>query len=78
MGDLSLFRPAAGATNGGPQLTKVVTRSSFWARLGAAWRQRRQLERLDARMLRDIGLTEADVHREMGRPLWDAPHPWRL
>lgn len=32
-------------------------------------RQRRQLAALDARLLRDIGLTRADVERECRRPL---------
>lgn len=34
-------------------------------------RQRAALARLSAHMLRDIGLSEADVWREMRRPPWD-------
>jgi uncharacterized protein YjiS (DUF1127 family) len=33
-------------------------------------RQRRALRRLDDRMLRDIGVTQADVVQETGKPLW--------
>ena len=33
-------------------------------------RQRRALLRLDDRMLRDIGLTRADVEREADKPFW--------
>lgn len=33
-------------------------------------RQRRQLPQLDDRMLRDIGLSRADVSREAGKPFW--------
>lgn len=34
--------------------------------------QRRQLAGLDARMLRDIGRSEADVVRETRKPFWRA------
>jgi uncharacterized protein YjiS (DUF1127 family) len=33
-------------------------------------RQRRQLSELDDRMLKDIGLTRADVAREVEKPFW--------
>ena len=33
-------------------------------------RQRQALARLDDRMLRDIGLTAADVEAEMTKPFW--------
>ena len=33
-------------------------------------RQRRQLARLDARMLRDIGVTAAEAERECEKPFW--------
>jgi len=33
-------------------------------------RQRLALARLDDRMLRDIGLTTADVEGELSKPLW--------
>lgn len=33
-------------------------------------RQRRALQRLDDRMLRDIGLTRVDVARESDKPFW--------
>lgn len=36
------------------------------------WQQRRQLERLDRRMLRDIGLDPLDVLRETRKPFWSA------
>jgi len=35
-------------------------------------RQRRQLECLNDRMLRDIGLTRADVLAEASKPFWQA------
>lgn len=33
-------------------------------------RQRRQLLELDDRMLKDIGVTRADVDREIAKPFW--------
>ncbi|MCW3476651.1 DUF1127 domain-containing protein [Limobrevibacterium gyesilva] len=43
------------------------------ALIRAAWRRRRSridLSRLDARMLKDIGLTYADVDQEANKPFW--------
>jgi uncharacterized protein YjiS (DUF1127 family) len=37
--------------------------------LDALYRQRKTLESLDDRMLRDIGVTRADVEIEMKRPM---------
>jgi len=34
------------------------------------YRQRRALEALDERMLKDIGLTRCDVEAEVSRPIW--------
>lgn len=42
----------------------------------ALWRQRaitrRELSRLDDRMLQDIGITLIDVEREASKPFWKA------
>ena len=35
-------------------------------------RQRRALAQLDARMLRDVGLSRADVAMELHKPFWQA------
>jgi len=48
------------------------------ARAHDTWRQRRALERLDARALDDVGLTREDVRRETRRSLWDAPQGWKM
>ena len=42
----------------------------------SAWKdrvsQRRTLARLDDRLLRDMGLTRADVDQEVSKPFWQA------
>ena len=46
-----------------------------FAALVAMWtrraRTRQALKHLDAHMLRDIGLTDFEVRREVERPFWD-------
>ena len=42
----------------------------------AAWRERKHLSELDAAARHDIGLSEADIVRELSRPMWNAPHHW--
>ena len=63
-------------------LAGVTVRSEPWLASKAgravdlvlAWhervRQRRQLRALDTHMLRDIGLSRADVEGEAGKPFW--------
>lgn len=49
---------------------------AWLAALNAAWRTRKHLSELDAHALKDLGLSEADVARELNRPIWQAPHHW--
>ncbi|WP_291728686.1 DUF1127 domain-containing protein [Leisingera sp. F5] len=42
----------------------------------SAWRQRRQLAKLDARALDDIGVTRAEADAEARRGFWSAPDHW--
>ncbi|MEX0304108.1 MAG: DUF1127 domain-containing protein [Leisingera sp.] len=63
---------SARCTPAKPQLT-------LGARLGLhldAWRQRRQLAKLDARALEDIGVTRAEAEAEARRGVWSAPDHW--
>mgnify|MGYP003390307842 CR=1 FL=1 len=39
-------------------------------------RQRRHLGELDRRLLRDIGLTEAEAGIEARKSFWDVPQHW--
>jgi len=43
----------------------------------AVWRSRRDLARLDARALDDIGVTAEDAAREASLSLWDVPATWK-
>ena len=42
----------------------------------ALWRSRRALARLDAHMLKDIGLTPEQARYEAELPVWDVPANW--
>ena len=39
-------------------------------------KQRRQLRKMDARALSDIGLTRTEALEESRRPMWDVPAHW--
>ncbi|OOY31347.1 DUF1127 domain-containing protein [Thioclava sp. F36-6] len=47
------------------------------ARMAAYHRSRRALERLDSRLLDDLGLSETEAAFEARRRIWDAPDHWR-
>jgi uncharacterized protein YjiS (DUF1127 family) len=68
--------PGGGAVVGGAAallrfldngLDHLVERLFTWQRRIA---DRRSLEALDDRMLRDIGITRAEVHHEVSKPFW--------
>ncbi|MEP2530833.1 DUF1127 domain-containing protein [Shimia sp.] len=63
----TLNRRSGFSTNRMPSLFKAL----------AVLRQRRALARLDNAALADLGLTRADVSRELKRPIWDVPSNWR-
>jgi uncharacterized protein YjiS (DUF1127 family) len=42
----------------------------LWRGRLRARRELRGLDELDERLLKDIGLTRGDVHREMSKPIW--------
>ena len=39
-------------------------------------RSRRELAKLDAASLRDVGLDSLQAHQESQRPFWDIPTTW--
>jgi uncharacterized protein YjiS (DUF1127 family) len=50
-----------------------------WLKLALAVRnERKQLTRLDADQLRDLGLDKPTALSEAKRRLWDVPHHWRV
>jgi uncharacterized protein YjiS (DUF1127 family) len=57
-----------------PWLARFPARLAAAARLA---RSRKGLARLDAHLLRDIGLTSAEAQAEADRPVWDAPSHWK-
>lgn len=48
----------------------LLRRVALWRALA---RERRALATLDARLLRDMGISEGDAAREAARPFWEAP-----
>ena len=69
--------PAYGATYHTTHLpTFARDKLHVWATTVRVWfersRQRRALAELDARMLRDIGVTSAQARREAATPFWSA------
>ena len=58
-------RPAA--INGSGLVAKLLTTLLGWS---ARARERRSLYRLDDHLLKDIGLTRADVEREASKHFW--------
>lgn len=67
-------RPA-GLGSGRGLLAALITGPLYVAELLCLWvslsRQRRHLAALDERLLKDIGLTRADVEGEVSRRFWD-------
>jgi uncharacterized protein YjiS (DUF1127 family) len=49
---------------------------SFFVGLDAAYRQRRHLSEMDRAQREDLGLTRAEITKELARPVWNAPQHW--
>ncbi|WP_417791767.1 DUF1127 domain-containing protein [Stutzerimonas xanthomarina] len=59
-----------------PRFSLAATLRAAWQQLGrwhALYRQRQQLASLSDEMLKDIGLSRADIETETIRPFWDEP-----
>ncbi len=53
----------------------LPARRSIWCNVQQAWRRHRSrvaLAQLDARLLRDIGVTFAEAENEANKPFWRA------
>lgn len=54
--------------------SEIGLRSARTLRLWLSlWSERHALDLLDARLLRDIGLSEERARAEASRPMWDVP-----
>jgi Uncharacterized conserved small protein len=53
-----------------PSAAALLARLSFWRKVRA---ERRALSRLDARLLRDVGLDRDAADAEAARPFWSEP-----
>lgn len=65
-----MFRGVLWGARLGDRVLSTVVIAALEARERSA--QRQMLRSLDARMLRDLGLTLADVEREVRKPFWKA------
>ena len=62
--------PSSAGTVGASAL-RLVARAAHWlGYLHDRARERRYLAELDDRLLRDIGLSRADVAHELSKPFW--------
>ena len=70
----SLILARSGSRQGSAQFGRRISQLFLAIELALqVRRERRMLAGLSDGMLKDIGLTRADVHRETGRALWDVP-----
>lgn len=67
MTDISYVRPHAAQSQFG------LSTLRHWLQVA---KTRRDLARLDADALQDIGLSHAEARAESARPVWDAPSRW--
>ena len=63
----TLKRALAGSKTAGGFFGRAIETILYWRELA---RGRRHLAGLDDRILRDIGLSRADVEREYRKPFW--------
>jgi uncharacterized protein YjiS (DUF1127 family) len=63
------FRRSSRPERAASMIVRAVAAVLQWHALAS---ERRHLAGLDDRMLRDIGLTRADVEREYRKPFWQA------
>jgi len=64
--NISQFLPTC-ETPQGLSVGQIMTKAKFWA---SRSRQRKQLARLDTRMLADIGITAEQANIEISKPFW--------
>ena len=64
--NISQYLPACEAPKGF-SVVQIIRKAKFWANRS---RQRKQLARLDVRLLADIGITSEQAKVEIAKPFW--------
>jgi len=64
--NISPFLPTCEAPKG-LSVSQVIAKAKFWINRS---HQRKQLARLDERMLEDIGVNAEQLQREISKPFW--------
>ncbi len=64
--NFSQFVPTCEAPKGF-SIVQMIRKAKFWADRS---KQRKQLARLDARLLADVGLTQEQANVEISKPFW--------
>jgi len=78
---MKMFATLSHSSRTAPEGTVNPARKGFFARIQRLVEirgQRQALLRLDAALLKDIGLTREEALAEAARPAWDAPRFWRV
>ena len=64
--NISQFLPTCEVPKGF-SVMQMIRKAKFWANRS---RQRKQLARLDARLLADVGITQEQANVETSKPFW--------
>ncbi len=64
--NISQFLPTCEAPKGF-SVEQIIRKAEFWANRS---RQRKQLARLDGRLLADVGITQEQANVEISKPFW--------
>lgn len=66
----ALTRPRSGIAQFGRRMSSLLAKLELALQVR---RERRMLQSLDGRTLKDLGFNHSDIHAEAGRSFWDLP-----